>query len=196
IMIDEATIGLTGVDLTGFHGGHDTECWRRLGAIERTVDTGDGPVRGTRFSVWAPNAQQVRLVGDFNGWNGEQTVLHRIEGSGVWATFLPGVTTGALYKFEILGADGVWRLKADPMARFCEPPPHNASIVYSSGYAWNDDAWLARRAEYRPHAEPMSVYEVHLGSWRRGWTDLQLAKELVEYVTWQGFTRGEYLPAG
>src|SRR5690606_30100919 len=76
----------------------------------------------------------------------------------------------------------------------CEPPPHNASIVYSSGYAWNDDAWLARRAEYRPHAEPMSVYEVHLGSWRRGLTYLQLAKELVEYVTWQGFTHVEFLP--
>ncbi|GAB3757130.1 1,4-alpha-glucan branching protein GlgB [Microlunatus parietis] len=193
-MADAETLGLTGTDLSGFHGGHDTECWRRLGAIELTVDGPDGPVSGTRFSVWAPNAQQVRLVGDFNGWSGDDTPLRRVPDSGVWVTFLPGVGTGALYKFEILGADGVWRLKADPMARFCEAAPHTASIVYSSGYAWNDDAWLEQRRDYRPHAEPMSVYEVHLGSWRRGLTYLQLAKELVEYVTWQGFTHVEFLP--
>ncbi len=193
-MTDTATGGLTGVDLSGFHGGHDTECWRRLGAVETTLDGADGPINGTRFSVWAPNAQQVRLVGDFNGWNGEDAPLHRVPDTGVWATFLPGVGSGALYKFEILTADGSWLLKADPMARFCEAAPHTASIVYTSGYAWNDDAWLKKRETYQPHAEPMSVYEVHLGSWRRGLSYLQLAKELVEYVTWQGYTHVEFLP--
>ncbi|WP_152363492.1 1,4-alpha-glucan branching protein GlgB [Microlunatus speluncae] len=190
-MTDTVTGGLTGVDLGGFHGGHDTECWRRLGAVEMSIDGGDS---GTRFSVWAPNAQQVRLVGDFNGWNGEDTPLHRVPDSGVWATFVPGVGSGALYKFEILTPDGSWLLKADPMARFCEAAPHTASIVYTSGYAWNDDAWLKKREQYQPHAEPMSVYEVHLGSWRRGLSYLQLAKELVEYVTWQGYTHVEFLP--
>ena len=123
--------GLTGWDLTGFHEGHDTECWRRLGAHEMTVEDSErGPIFGTRFSVWAPNAQTVRLVGDFNYWNGEGHYMQLVPGAGVWALFVEGASTGSLYKFEVLGADGVWRLKADPMARFAEAAPHTASIVY------------------------------------------------------------------
>ncbi|MDN5725443.1 MAG: 1,4-alpha-glucan branching protein GlgB, partial [Propionibacteriales bacterium] len=185
--------GLSAVDLSGFHEGHDHELWRRLGAIPMAADDPQG-TGGTRFSVWAPHARQVRLVGDFNGWNGEQTPMERIDGTGVWACFLPGVGSGALYKFEVLGADDVWRLKADPMARFCAAAPHTASIVYASGFEWSDDEWLWYRGERQPHAAPMSIYEVHLGSWRQGLTYLELAEQLVDYVTEQGFTHVEFLP--
>ena len=158
---------LAGWDLTGFHEGHDTECWKRLGAHEMTItDTERGAIFGTRFSVWAPNAQAVRLVGDFNYWNGENSYLQLIPGAGVWALFVEGVSTGNLYKFEVLGADGVWRTKADPMARFAEAASHTASIVYESQYVWSDDQWMWYRGQRKLHKEPMSVYEVHLGSWR------------------------------
>ncbi|MBA8795505.1 1,4-alpha-glucan branching enzyme [Friedmanniella endophytica] len=194
-MAFDPTAGLTGWDLTGFHEGHDTECWRRLGAIETTVtDDERGELRGTRFSVWAPNAKAVRLVGDFNWWNGEGHYLQLVPGSGVWALFVEGVSTGNLYKFEVLGSDDVWRLKADPMARFCEAPPHNASIVYQSQFQWGDDQWLWYRGEAAAHQRPMSIYEVHLGSWRKGLTYLELADQLVEYVTWQGYTHVEFMP--
>jgi len=185
---------LAAIDLTGFGRGHDTECWRRLGARVLPVDRDGVQVWGTRFSVWAPNARAVRLVGDFNGWNGEHTWLQPIDGTGVWATFVAGVGSGALYKFEIQGPDGGWQLKADPMARFCESAPHTASIVYDSNYAWGDDQWLWYRGETRFHQAPMSIYEVHLGSWRHGKSYLELAEELPEYVREQGFTHVEFLP--
>ena len=190
-----ASGGLTGWDLSGFHEGHDTECWKRLGAHEITItDAERGEVIGTRFSVWAPNAQAVRLVGDFNFWNGESSYMNLVPGAGVWALFVEGVSTGNLYKFEVLGADGVWRLKADPMACFAEAAPHTASIVYNSQYAWGDDQWMWYRGEKRQYQEAMSIYEVHIGSWRKGLTYLELANELVEYCTWQGYTHVEFLP--
>ena len=185
--------GLTGWDLEGFHNGGDTECWRRLGAHEITVfDEERGEIHGTRFAVWAPNARQVRLNADFNWWTGD--AMHLVPGSGIWALFVENVGEGALYKFNILGADGTWREKVDPMAFFAEQAPANSSIVYTSKFAWGDDEWIAARAAARPHAEPMSIYEVHLGSWRKGKTYLELADELVEYVTWQGFTHVELMP--
>ncbi|MCW2805685.1 MAG: glgB [Propionibacteriaceae bacterium] len=191
----DPTGGLTGWDLTGFHEGHDTEVWERLGAREMTVhDDERGEVSGTRFSVWAPNAKAVRLVGDFNWWNGENSYMHLIPGAGVWALFVEGVGTGSLYKFEVLGADDVWRLKADPMAQFAEAAPHTASIVYNTQYEWGDDQWMWYRGEAQAHAKPMSVYEVHIGSWRKGLTYLDLAKELVEYCSWQGYTHVEFMP--
>jgi len=187
--------GLTGESLSGFQAGHDTECWRRLGAVEASVhDSERGELHGTRFSVWAPNAQTVRLVGSFNDWNGDAGQMHRVPGSGVWALFVEGVGSGALYKFEVLGADAVWRLKADPMARFAEAAPHTASIVHQSQHQWHDDEWLWYRGQKQQHAEPVSIYEVHLGSWRRGLTYLQLAEQLVEYVSWQGYTHVELMP--
>jgi 1,4-alpha-glucan branching enzyme len=195
-MAFDPTGGLTGWDLSGFHEGHDTECYRRLGAHEITIpDDERGEVSGTRFSVWAPNAQAVRLVGDFNYWNGEQSYLHLVPGSGVWAIFREGVGTGALYKYEVLGADGVWRLKADPFAQFYEAAPHTASIVYSSRFTWNDEQWIYYRGLKKQYQEPVSIYEVHLGSWRRGLTYLELAEQLVEYVSWQGYTHVELMPA-
>ena len=125
--------GLAGWDLEGFHSGGDTECWRRLGSHEVTVfDDERGEIHGTRFAVWAPNAREVRLNADFNWWTGD--AMHLVPGSGVWATFIEGVGTGALYKYNICGEDGVWREKVDPMARFAEQAPANSSIVYESKY--------------------------------------------------------------
>ncbi|CAI9410301.1 MULTISPECIES: 1,4-alpha-glucan branching protein GlgB [Aestuariimicrobium] len=185
--------GLTGWDLEGFHSGGDTECWKRLGAVVTDVhDDERGSVRGTRFSVWAPNAQRVMVIADFNGWQGDELTL--VPGSGVWARFVEGIDTGTVYKYKILTADGRWIEKADPMARFCEAAPSTASIVYESKYLWADEDWMAKRRTSQAHQEPISVYEVHLGSWRRGKTYLELAEELVEYVTWQGYTHVEFMP--
>jgi 1,4-alpha-glucan branching enzyme len=185
---------LTGWDLEGFHSGGDTELWKRLGAHETSVYDHDSSERisGTRFAVWAPNAQQVQVIGDFNYWSGDDMI--HIPGSGVWSRFIEARGTGTLYKFRIQGPDGVWREKADPMAQFSEMAPGNASIVYQSKYLWSDDEWMAKRAEWQAYASPISVYELHVGGWRRGKTYLELADELVEYVTWQGFTHVEFMP--
>ena len=184
--------GLTGTDLEGFHAGGDTELWKRLGSFVATIEGDDGPVHGVRFAVWAPNAQRVQVTGDFNGWDADELAL--VPGSGVWAGFIPGIGEDALYKFRIQGADGSWREKVDPMARFSEQAPTNASIVYESKYVWSDDEWIAKREKSRAHAEPMSVYELHLGGWRPGKSYLDLADELVEYITWQGYTHVELMP--
>ena len=184
---------LTGWDLEGFHNGGDTELWKRLGAHEVTIhDDERGEIKGTRFSVWAPNAQAVRLNADFNWWTGDAMQL--IPGSGVWGLFVEGVGEGTLYKYNILGADGQWHEKVDPMAFFAEQAPANSSIVYTSKYIWDDAEWMKKRAEANLLQSPMSVYEVHLGGWRKGKTYLELADELVEYVTWQGYTHVELMP--
>ncbi|MCB0913011.1 MAG: 1,4-alpha-glucan branching enzyme, partial [Propionibacteriaceae bacterium] len=118
-MAHDAAGGLTGWDLEGFHNGGDTECWRRLGAHEVTLfDDERGEIHGTRFAVWAPNARDVRLNADFNWWTGD--AMHLVPGSGIWSLFVEGVGTGALYKYNILCADGVWREKVDPVAFFAE----------------------------------------------------------------------------
>ena len=136
--------GLTGWDLEGFHNGGDTEVWRRLGSHVVTLhDDERGEVTGTRFAVWAPNAQEVRINADFNWWTGD--AMHLVPGSGVWALFVEGVGDGTLYKYNILGADGVWREKVDPMAFFAEQAPANSSIVYTSQMGWGDDAWMEAR---------------------------------------------------
>ena len=185
--------GLTGWDLEGFHTGGDTELWRRLGSFTCTVEDDErGPVQGVRFAVWAPNAQAVQVIGDFNWWTGDP--MHLIPGTGVWGTFIEGLGEGTLYKYRIQGPDGVWREKVDPMARFSEQAPANASIVYESKYIWSDDEWIAKRSASKPHQEPMSIYEVHLGGWRRGKSYLDLAEELVSYVKWQGYTHVELMP--
>jgi 1,4-alpha-glucan branching enzyme len=187
--------GLHGWDFEGFHAGGDTEIWQRLGSHLVTYPDDSGtPQSGTRFTVWAPNAREVRVYGDFNGWNGTSHPLELIPGSGVWGLFVPGVGPGAVYKYRIHGADGRWVDKADPMARFAQGIPDTASIVWESNYTWGDDEWMARRRSSKPWAEPMSTYEVHLGGWRPGRTYVELARELVEYVTWQGYTHVEFLP--
>ncbi|TDD68223.1 1,4-alpha-glucan branching protein GlgB [Jiangella aurantiaca] len=186
-MIDAQRL-LGEVDLHLIGEGRHERLWDVLGARIMTIDG----VEGTAFTVWAPNARQVQVAGDFNGWDGGWLPMTRI-GGGVWGVFAPGVGDGALYKFKVHGADGHWRDKADPMAFRTEVPPAQASIVHRSRYEWNDEVWLARRPA-SAHAHPMSVYEVHLGSWRRGKCYRELAVELAEYVTEMGFTHVEFLP--
>jgi 1,4-alpha-glucan branching enzyme len=170
--------------------GRHEELASRLGAHARELDG----VRGVAFSVWAPNARAVSVVGDFNGWDGRLHPLRTLGSSGVWELFVPGADVGTKYKFEVHGADGKLRLKADPLEAYAEVPPANASIVFESKHEWADEAWLERRRDSTPHAEPMSVYEVHLGSWRPGLSYLELADQLTQYVLDLGFTHVELLP--
>jgi 1,4-alpha-glucan branching enzyme len=152
---------------------------------------GDSAGSGVRFAVWAPAAREVHLAGDFSGW-GSVPMNH--VGGGVWAVSVPGACDGQRYKFRILGPDGMWREKADPLARCTEAPPRTASVIYTSRHEWHDAEWLARRAARQPHREPMSVYEVHLGSWRPGLSYVELAEQLPAYVTEMGFTHVEFMP--
>jgi 1,4-alpha-glucan branching enzyme len=182
------TIGELDLHLIG-EGRHE-ELWRVLGAHVRD----HGGITGTSFTVWAPNARAVRVVGDFNGWDGQGHAMRSMGGSGVWEIFVPGVGAGATYKYQILGRRGDWADKADPMARFAEVPPATASVVVESSYTWRDTDWMARRARATPVSSPMSVYELHLGSWRQGLSYRDAADQIVEYVTAQGFTHVEFLP--
>ncbi len=148
----------------------------------------------TAFAVWAPNARGVRVVGDFNFWDGRAHPMRSLGGAGVWELFVPDVGPGSRYKYSICGADGIWRDKADPMAAYAELPPATASVVYQSEYEWADGEWLTERAQQQAVTGPMSVYEVHLGSWRPGLSYGELAVELAAYVTDLGFTHVEFLP--
>jgi len=170
--------------------GRHEELWRVLGGHVREV----GQATGTAFAVWAPNAHGVRVTGDFNYWDGSAYPMRSLGGSGVWELFVPGITDGARYKYAICGPDGVWREKADPMANAAERPPATASVVFTSRYTWNDQDWVTARAERQPVHEPMSIYEVHLGSWRPGLSYRELAVQLTEYVVDLGFTHVEFLP--
>jgi len=152
------------------------------------------PLVGTAFAVWAPNARGVRLIGDFNHWDGRGHPMRSLGGAGVWEIYLPGAAEGARYKFDICAPDGQWRRKADPMANLAERPPATASVVYSSNYEWGDADWLAARAQGERVREPVSIYEVHLGSWRPGLSYTDLAEELTGYVAGLGFTHVEFLP--
>ncbi|WTO75525.1 1,4-alpha-glucan branching enzyme [Streptomyces sp. NBC_00210] len=178
------------LDLHLIGEGRHEELWRALGAHPMTHQG----VTGTRFTVWAPNAQGVRVVGDFNYWDGTGYPMRSLGSSGVWELFLPGVGEGALYKFDITRPDGSHTLRADPMARRTEVPPANASIVTESHHVWHDEEWLAHRADRPVHESPLSVYEVHLGSWRPGLTYRQLAVQLPAYVKDLGFTHVELMP--
>jgi 1,4-alpha-glucan branching enzyme len=182
------------VDLHLIGEGRHEELWRVLGAHVRHFPGPDGEITGTSFAVWAPSARGVRVVGDFNAWNGREHPMRVLGSSGVWELFIPGVRAGAHYKFSVLGADSVWRDKADPMARRTEMPPLTASVVEESDYEWSDAAWLEDRAAQPAHARPMSIYEVHLGSWRQGLSYKELADQLTEYVAWLGYTHVELLP--
>ncbi len=170
--------------------GRHEELWRVLGSHVRDL----GQTTGTAFAVWAPNAGGVRVAGDFNYWDGRGHPMRSLGASGVWELFIPGVGDGTRYKYEVYGRDGVWREKADPLANATEHPPATASVVFTSRYAWTDDDWLAARAARDPVREPMSIYEVHLGSWRPGLSYRELATELTAYVTDLGYTHVEFLP--
>jgi 1,4-alpha-glucan branching enzyme len=182
------------VDLHLLGEGRHERLWSVLGAHVRSYDTPQGDVTGTSFAVWAPNARGVRVSGDFNGWDSLAHPMRSLGSSGVWELFVPDVGTGARYKFDVCGRDGTWQEKADPMASYAEPPPSNASVVFESTHTWGDDAWLEHRAEHSVHDGPMSVYEVHLGSWLRERTYREIAEELASYVGDLGFTHVELLP--
>jgi 1,4-alpha-glucan branching enzyme len=186
------TLGELDLHLIG-EGRHE-ELWKVLGAHTRTYASTFGPVSGTAFAVWAPGAKGVRVTGDFNHWDGRAHPMRSLGSSGVWELFVPDVGDGTNYKFEILGADHVWRRKADPMAQYAERPPATASKVFTSGYEWEDADWLTRRKSYDALRSPMSIYEVHLGSWRSDLGYRELADELVGYVADMGFTHVELLP--
>ncbi|MDN5685513.1 MAG: 1,4-alpha-glucan branching protein GlgB [Brachybacterium sp.] len=178
------------LDLHLIHEGRHEELWRALGAHVRTLDG----VAGASFSVWAPNARAIQVVGAFNGWDGRGHALRSLGASGVWEIFVPGIGDGETYKFRILGADGVWSDKADPMARRAEVPPATGSVVTSSDFEWTDEHWLAQRASHEAVSSRMSAYELHLPSWRPGLGYRELATELVDYVTEMGFTHVEFMP--
>jgi 1,4-alpha-glucan branching enzyme len=182
------------VDLHLIGEGRHENLWQALGAHVRTYDTPGGPVTGTSFAVWAPNARGVRLIGDFDYWDGRALPMRVLGSSGVWEIFVPDVGDGCRYKFQILGADNVWRDKADPMAFGTETPPATASVVTTSRYEWSDDEWITARAATQWHKAPMSIYEVHIGSWKMGLSYRELAEELVDYVVDSGFTHVEFLP--
>lgn len=182
------------LDLHLFAEGRHERLWDVLGAHPRSFDTPAGIVEGTSFAVWAPNARGVRVVGDFDGWDGRANPMRSLGSSGVWELFIPGLPPGTRYKFRIHGQDGRWHEKADPLAFATEVPPATASVVSTSDYTWADADWLTQREETRWHDAPMSVYEVHLGSWRPGLGYRQLATELAEYVDANGFTHVELLP--
>jgi 1,4-alpha-glucan branching enzyme len=182
------------VDLHLIGEGRHEELWRVLGARVHVYPSPLGDIVGSSFAVWAPNARGVRVVGDFNHWDGRAHPMRSLGSSGVWELFVPDVGDGALYKFEVLGADGVRRQKSDPMAQATETAPATASRVFTSRHGWADEAWMRQRSATDPHTQPMSVYEVHLGSWRPGLSYVQLADELVAYVADLGFTHVELLP--
>jgi 1,4-alpha-glucan branching enzyme len=189
------TLGELDVHLAG-EGRHE-ELYAQLGALRRVLDG----VNGVSFAVWAPNARSVSVVGDFNGWDGRLHPMRSLGASGIWELFVPGVASGTTYKFEIRTGDGRLRLKADPLAFRTEIPPRNASVVFESQYEWRDSDWMEQRSSTDALARPLSVYEVHLGSWRldpleedRPLTYAELGEELAEYVSTLGFTHVELLP--
>ena len=174
--------------------GRHEQLWTVLGANVQEYPGELGQVHGTSFAVWAPNARAVRVIGDFNYWQGATHAMRSLGESGIWELFIPGVVAGTRYKFEILANDGSWRQKADPMARGTEVPPATASVVVQSAHRWSDDDWMTARRTNDPHTQALSVYEVHLGSWREGLSYRDLAHQLTEYVLDLGFTHVELMP--
>jgi 1,4-alpha-glucan branching enzyme len=191
----EPTLGELDLHLAG-EGRHE-DIYERLGAHVTEIDG----TAGVAFAVWAPAAASVSVVGEFNSWDGRLHPMRSLGSSGIWELFVPGVEPGARYKFEIRTQDGELRMKADPYAFRAEHPPRTDSVVHRFEHVWRDDAWLAERATKVQHSEPISIYEVHLGSWRRSPDDPdvplsygQLAEELARYCTDMGFTHVELLP--
>jgi len=178
------------VDLYLWGEGRHEQLWHVLGAHFRPHED----KAGTSFSVWAPHATAVRVLGDFNGWNGAGHAMRRLDDNGVWELFVPGLEPGAGYKFEIRTAAGDWVTRADPMARFTEIPPATASRVGQSTYEWLDGTWLSDRAARDPHNSAMSIYELHFGSWRPGLGYRDMADQLIDYVHELGFTHVEFMP--
>ncbi len=187
----------TDFDIDLFKAGKHFKLYEKLGAHLIEVNG----VKGVYFAVWAPTAQSVSVVGDFNYWTqGEHNLNVRWDSSGIWEGFIPDISKGALYKYKIQSSiNGVITEKADPFALFCEKPPHTASVVWDLDYKWKDENWMQNRQQHNALDKPYSVYEVHLGSWKRAdhnrfLSYLELADDLVKYVKETGFTHVEFMP--
>jgi 1,4-alpha-glucan branching enzyme len=178
------------VDLYLWGEGRHEQLWHVLGAHFRPHEG----VAGTSFSVWAPHAQAVRVIGDFNSWDGTRYAMRRLDDNGVWELFIPGLHPGTTYKFELLTQAGEWVKRADPMARYTQVPPETASVVGQTLFEWSDGGWIDHRASSDPHNTAMSIYELHLGSWRPGLGYRDAADQLIEYVHELGFSHVEFLP--
>ena len=187
----------TDFDIDLFKAGKHFRLYEKLGAHLTEVNG----VKGVYFAVWAPTAQSVSVVGDFNYWTqGEHNLNVRWDSSGIWEGFIPDISKGTIYKYKIQSnINGVITEKADPFALYCEKPPHTASVVWDLDYKWKDENWMQKRQDCNALDKPYSVYEVHLGSWRRAehnrfLTYLELADDLVKYVKETGFTHVEFMP--
>ena len=187
----------TDFDIDLFKAGKHFKLYEKLGAHLVEVNG----VKGVYFAVWAPTAQSVSVVGDFNYWTqGEHLLQVRWDSSGIWEGFIPGIEKGTLYKYKIQSnINGVISEKSDPFSLYCEKPPHTASVVWDLDYNWKDKKWMQSRHNNNGLDKPYSVYEVHLGSWKRGennrfLTYLELAEDLVNYVKETGFTHVEFMP--
>ncbi len=187
----------TDFDINLFKAGKHFRLYEKLGAHLIEVNG----VKGVYFAVWAPSARSVSVVGDFNYWiQGEHQLQVRWDASGIWEGFIPGVEKGSTYKYKIQSNNnGIITEKADPFALYCEHPPHTASIIWDLEYKWKDDKWMKSRKDSNGLDKPYSVYEVHLGSWRRNsegkfLTYVELADQLVNYVKETGFTHVEFMP--
>ena len=192
---------LTEQDIYLFREGTHFRAHEKLGA--HAVEARSGQNAGTHFAVWAPNAAAVSVVGDFNGWQPDQHPLElRDDSSGIWMAFIKGVRPGALYKYHIVSKHRGYRVdKADPFAFHCETPPRTASIVWDLSYEWGDGEWMQRRAAVNAHDKPWSIYEVHLGSWRRVPEEnnrflnyREMAHALGDYAVEMGYTHVELMP--
>ncbi|HEU4653327.1 MAG TPA: 1,4-alpha-glucan branching protein GlgB [Steroidobacteraceae bacterium] len=188
---------ITALDLHLFGEGNHHHIYQKLGAHPVTKDG----TQGTQFAVWAPNARRVSVVGDFNQWDGRTHVMQRVDGSGIWSAFIPGIGTGTLYKFELETQNNELLLKSDPYGFQMEMRPNTASMVAElKGYEWNDGDWLAQRRQWDPFRAPISIYEFHPGSWRRSWhrqpaflTWDEIADQLIPYVIEMGYTHVEII---
>ena len=185
-------------DLLLFREGNHHKLYEKFGSHVLELEG----VTGTYFAVWAPNARSVRVAGSFNGWNGQSHQLNiRWDGSGIWEGFIPGVKTGDLYKYHILTTGNTVLEKGDPFALRWEEPPHTASMVADTWYEWEDEQWMSTRDNRQALNQPMSVYELHLGSWARDPADpgrflnyREIAERLVPYVREMQFTHVELMP--
>jgi 1,4-alpha-glucan branching enzyme len=185
-------------DLFLFNEGSHYRLYEKLGAHLLPM----GGVEGTYFAVWAPNAREVSVTGDFNGWDKSSHALRARGRSGIWEGFVPGVGEGTIYKYYVVSQHGGYRVdKADPFAFYAETPPRTASIIRALDYLWRDTSWMEKRRTHNALDAPISVYEVHLGSWRRvpeednrSLSYRELAPKLAEYMEQLGFTHVEFLP--
>src|SRR5262245_17970597 len=182
-----------------FKEGNHFRLYQKLGSHYIKRDD----VEGTFFAVMAPNAREVSVIGDFNGWNKQSHPLAvRWDSSGIWEGFIPNVRPGALYKFNIRSHHNGHQVeKRDPFANFCEIPPKTASTVWDLDYQWQDQNWMKTRHQHNALTAPISIYELHFGSWRRKWeennrslTYREMAPYLISYIKEMGFTHVEFMP--